>query len=481
MKIIFVSSEAAPFARTGGLGDVVGSLPKGLEKLGHKVSVFMPLYGRIRRDEFKLSPTGGRPSVPVDNRLVTGIVHTAQLPDTNIPVYFIEKNEYYDREELYIDPSTGKDYIDNCARFSFFSRAVLETIKSMGMRPDVIHCNDWQSAMVPTYLKSLYKDDDYFKNTLTVLTIHNVGYQGLFPQEDFKFTGMDVGYYNWKQMEYYGKVNLLKAGIVFSDIITTVSKKYSEEIQTEEFGAGLSGVLKERGRDLYGIINGIDYSVWNPETDKLIPFRYGPNNLEKKKQCKNHLQKKAGLAGREDVPLIGMIGRLTAQKGIDLLVECWDKLMKLDVQLVLLGAGDKEYQETLRSLASKYSGKVSVYIGFDNQLSHEIEAGSDMFLMPSRYEPCGLNQLYSLKYGTVPIVRKTGGLADTITPSVGFLFESYSSEEMLKAVQKAVEAYKDKARWSKLMRAGMTQDWSWDKSAKMYADLYQDALKGIRR
>ncbi len=481
MNIVFISSEVAPFARTGGLGDVVGSLPKGLQRLGHKVSIFMPLYGRIRRDEFKLSPTGFQPSVPIGDKLVTGLVYSANLPDTKIPVYLIEKEEYYNRDEFYVDPSTGRDYADNCERFSFFSRAVLETIKSIGIRPDVIHCNDWQSALVPTYLKSLYKDDDYFEDTLSVLTIHNVGYQGLFPKEDLRVTGLESGDHNWKQLEYYGKINLLKGGIAFSDVITTVSKKYAEEIQTEEFGGDLYGVLKERGRDLYGIINGIDYSVWNPEGDRLIPATYGPNNMEGKKKCKKHLLEKVGLAGKRDVPLIGMIGRLAVQKGIDLLLECWDELMKLDVEFTLLGSGEKKYQEAMKSLADKYPGKASVCIGFDNQLSHEIEAGADMFLMPSRYEPCGLNQLYSLKYGTVPIVRKTGGLADTITPSVGFLFESYSSEEMLKAVRGAVETYNDRAKWVGLMRAGMLQDWSWDKSARLYAELYQDALRKLGR
>ncbi|MCP4366357.1 MAG: glycosyltransferase, partial [Planctomycetes bacterium] len=256
---------------------------------------------------------------------------------------------------------------------------------------------------------------------------------------------------------------------------------YSEEIQTEEFGAGLNGVLQARSTDLYGIVNGIDYSVWNPEDDGLIPATYGPNKLAGKETCKGHLLKKAGLLHKVDVPLIGMITRLAEQKGIDLLLECGDKLMELDISLFLLGTGDGRYQDALTSLADKYPHKAHVHLGFDNRLSHEIEAGADMFLMPSRFEPCGLNQLYSLKYGTVPIVRKTGGLADTVTPSVGFLFESYTSEEMLKAVREAVEAYRDREKWLGLMKAGMLQDWSWDKSAKCYADVYQDAFERVRR
>ena len=481
MKIVFVSSEVAPFARTGGLGDVAGSLPKGLQRLGHEVSVFIPLYGRIRRDGFKLTATGESTIVPVRDKSVTGTVYSVCLPETEIPVYFIENDGYYDREELYVDPSTGKDYADNCERFSFFSRAVLETVKSRGVRPDVIHCNDWQSAIIPAYLKSIYRDDDFFTGILSVLTIHNLGYQGLFPREDLQATGLDAGYYNKRQLEYYGNVNLLKAGIVFSDIITTVSEKYAEEIQTEEFGAGLDGVLRDRGGDLYGIINGIDYSVWSPEVDRLIPARYGPDDLKGKNECKKHLLRKAGLTNQGDMPLIGMITRLAEQKGIELLIECWEELMKLDIRLALLGSGEKRYQEALKDLTGRHPGKASVYIGFDNRLSHEIEAGADMFLMPSRYEPCGLNQMYSLKYGTVPIVRKTGGLADTINPSVGFVFERYSSGEMLKSIREAVAAYGDRAGWTGLMKTGMSQDWSWDKSARQYSDLYRDALKATGR
>lgn len=421
-------------------------------------------------------------SIPVgSNRTVTGAIYTTRLPESKIPVYLIENDGYYDREELYTDPSTGSDYVDNCERFSFFCRAVLEATRSMGTRPDVIHCNDWQSAMIPAYLRNLYKPDDFFRGVLTVQTIHNLGYQGVFPKEDFQATGLDGSHFNDKELEHYGKINLLKGGIVFSDIITTVSKKYGEEIQTEEYGAGLNGVLKERRMDLYGIINGIDYSVWNPEVDGLIPEKYGPDNLRGKSKCKEHLQKRLGLAEKKDVPVIGMITRLVAQKGIDLVLECWDELMELDVELVLLGTGEKKYEDGLRAKAEKHPGKASVYVGFDNQLSHEIEAGADMFLMPSRYEPCGLNQMYSLKYGTVPVVRKTGGLADTINPSVGFVFESYTSKEMLRSVKEAVEAYADGAKWTGLMRTGMLQDWSWDKSARLYSDLYKGALKEKRR
>lgn len=479
MDITYVSSEVVPFARTGGLSDVAGALPKSLQELGHKVYLFMPLYKKIKQGPFKLSPTKFNLSIPMGNKISPGQVYSTILPDTRIPVYFIENKDYYDREGLYQDPATGKDYKDNCERFSFFSRAVLETLQVLGIKPDIIHCNDWQSALVPTYLKTLYKDNNSFRGTASLFTIHNLSYQGLFPKEDMPLTGLDWSYFNWKQLEFYGKINLLKAGIVFSDIITTVSRKYAEEIQTAEFGVGLDGVLRERTADLYGVPNGTDYSVWNPEKDKLIPANYSLKNLKGKKACKQHLQRKLKLP-QSDAPIIGMIGRVASQKGLDLVMECWDELMKEDVKFVLLGTGEPNVEQALKSAAARYPGKASINISFDNQLSHEIEAGADMFLMPSKFEPCGLNQLYSLKYGTVPIVRRTGGLADTIDSSVGFSFQSYSSKEMLETIKKALKLYRDQSKWLELMKKGMLQDWSWERSAKEYSTLYQKALAKVK-
>ncbi|MDO8136086.1 MAG: glycogen synthase GlgA [Candidatus Brocadiales bacterium] len=479
MDITYVSSEVVPFARTGGLSDVAGALPKSLQELGHKVYLFMPLYKKIKQGPFKLSPTKGSLSIPMGNKTSTGLVYSAPLPGTRISTYFIENTTYYDREGLYQDPATGKDYKDNCERFSFFSKAVLETLQVLGIKPDIIHCNDWQSALVPTYLKTLYKDNNSFRGTASLFTIHNLSYQGLFPKEDMPLTGLDWSYFNWKQLEFYGKINLLKAGIVFSDIITTVSRKYAEEIQTAEFGVGLEGVLRERTVDLYGVLNGADYSVWNPEKDKLIPANYSLKNLKGKKACKQHLQRKLKLP-QSDAPIIGMIGRVASQKGLDLVMECWDELMKEDIEFVLLGTGEPNIEQALKSAAARYPGKASINIGFDNQLSHEIEAGADMFLMPSKFEPCGLNQLYSLKYGTVPIVRSTGGLADTIDASVGFSFQSYSSKEMLETIKKALKLYRDQSKWLELMKMGMLQDWSWEKSAREYLTLYQKALAKVK-
>jgi starch synthase len=479
MNIVYVSPEIDPFARTGGLGDVLGALPKSIARLGHRVSLFMPLYKQVKSASgggFSLSPTKITVAVPMPDKTPVGLVYSSYMPEARILVYFIENKEYFERADFYKDPATGQDYKDNCERFAFFSKAVLETIKALGQSPDVLHANDWQTALVPTYLKTLYRDDPLFRNTLTVFTVHNLAYQGLYPKEDMPKTLLDWGYFNWKQLEYHGKLNILKAGLVFSDIITTVSKRYAQEIQTQEFGRGLEGVLLERSKDLFGIVNGVDYNVWNPEKDKLIPSRYSLKNLKGKKACKKHLQRKCGLA-EKDVPLIGWIGRLTEQKGIDLLLEGWEELMGLDLDFVLLGKGDQPYEEALKAKAAKYPGKASVNIGFDNRLSHEIEAGVDMFLMPSKFEPCGLNQLYSLKYGTVPIVRLTGGLVDTVDEQVGFTFNSSSVAEMLATVKKAVEAYGHPACWTELMRRGMLQDWSWDKSAREYVELYQKGLR----
>ncbi len=479
MNIAYVTPEIEPFARTGGLGDVMGALPKSMEKLGHRVSLFMPLYKHIDQKGFSVNPTRMTVAVPMPDRTSLGLVYLTYVPGTRIPVYFIENKGYFERKELYKDPATGKDYKDNCERFAFFSRAVLETMKALGQPPDILHAHEWQAALAPTYLKTLYRDDAFFKNTLTVFTIHNLAHQGLFPKEDMPFTGLDMSYFNLRQLEYYGQINLLKTGIVFADLVTTVSRQYAQEIQTEEYGRGMEGVLQERSKDLFGIVNGVDYEVWNPEKDKFIASRYGLKNLEGKKACKGHLQRKCGLEER-DVPVIGWIGRLVEQKGVDLLVEVWEEMMELDLEFILLGTGDKPYEEALKEKASKYPGKASINIGFDNCLSHEIEAGADMFLMPSKFEPCGLNQLYSLKYGTVPIVRRTGGLVDTVDEQVGFTFNSASASEMLEAVKRAVVAYRNSSQWTELVRRGMLQDWSWEHSGLEYIKLYREGLNRKR-
>ncbi|HLG29215.1 MAG TPA: glycogen synthase GlgA [Candidatus Brocadiales bacterium] len=494
MNIIYVSPEVVPFAKTGGLADVAGALPKCLSKLGHNVSVFMPLYKGVKN---VLNPVQTNLSfeipIPypgtgqVHNNSNCGSIYKGFLPESKTPVYFINNEGYYGRDELYKDPKTGKDYIDNCERFIFFSRGVLEAIKLLKLTPDIIHCNDWQSALISVYLKTLYATDPCFKKVRSVFTIHNLGYQGLFWHWDMKLTGLDWSLFNWKQLEFFGYLNFLKGGIVFSDVISTVSKKYAEEIQTtDDFGKGLEGVLRERAKDLYGILNGIDYSVWDPTHDKLIPANYSINDLKGKQICKRHLQQKFNLP-QKDVPTLAMITRLDVQKGVLLLADIFDELMKLDLQFVLLGTGDREYETRFKDFAKKYPKQLGVNIGFDNRLAHEIEAGADVFLMPSKYEPCGLNQLYSLRYGTVPLVRNTGGLADTITDCTpatlqngkanGFSFDEFTSQALLKIIKRAITLYKDRATWLEVVKNGMVQDWSWERSAKEYAKLYEKALQ----
>jgi len=479
MNILIVSPEAVPFCKTGGLADVAGSLPKELERLGVNVSLILPLYKVVKREG--LRALGLKIRVPISNRIEEASLWQGKTGD-DIPVYFIQKDEYYDREELY--QTAEGDYPDNAERFIFFSRAIIESVKTLGLRPDLIHSNDWQTAMVPVYLKTVYRDDPYFKNTATLLTIHNLGYQGLFWHLDMHLTGLGWEYFTPEGIEFYGKINLLKGGIIFSDIINTVSKTYSKEIQTEEYGLGLDGVLRKRKDDLYGITNGIDYDEWNPATDRYIPSSYSLNDISGKKVCKKALQREMGLE-ETDSPLIGMITRLTIQKGLDILSESIRGLMELDLQLLILGEGEEVYKKLLRDISKRYPKKVALNIGFDPILARKIYAGSDFFLMPSKYEPCGLGQMISLRYGTIPIVRKTGGLADTIREfskrgtGNGFLFKGYSAMALLKAVKKAIRFYDDKDLWRIVLANAMLSDFSWEASAKRYLALYKKAIKRV--
>lgn len=507
MNVLIASPEAVPFCKTGGLADVAGALPKVLEKLGIEVSLILPLYRKVKREGLK--PMNLNIRVPISDRIENASIWKGKTGNS-VPVYFIEKDRYYDREELY-QTSEG-DYTDNAERFIFFSRAILEGVKAIGLKPDVIHANDWQTAMVPVYLKTIYKDDPFFKKTASLLTIHNLGYQGLFWHLDMHLTGLGWEYFTPEGIEFYGKINLLKGGIIFSDIITTVSKTYSKEIQTVEYGFGLDGVLRKRKKDLYGIVNGIDYDEWNPETDRHIPSKYSMNDIKGKIQCKKALQREMGLR-EKDSPLIGMITRLTSQKGLDILSESIEDLMRLDLQLIILGEGEENYQKILLDISKRFPEKAGIKIGFDNILAKKIYAGSDFFLMPSKYEPCGLGQLISLRYGTIPIVRKTGGLADTIkefraksyptnNPPIpplekvgergfekggrggisgnGFLFEKYSASALLKTVEKALSFYHNKDIWRSLIFNAMSSDFSWEASAKKYLNIYRKATKLFR-
>ncbi|MEK7291144.1 MAG: glycogen synthase GlgA [Planctomycetota bacterium] len=486
MRVVYLSSEVVPFAKTGGLADIAGAIPKSLQKLGVEITVIMPLYGIIKENKYPLVKTDIQFEVKIGDKLKSGYVYKGFMPDSKVPVYFLDNEQYYGRNGLYNYPETTKDFEDNSERFIFLSQGALEVINKLNIYPDIVHCNDWQTGLVPVYLKTIYARKECFKNTKTILTIHNIAYQGLFWHWDMKLTGLDWGLFNLKQLEFYGKLNFLKGGIVFSDLINTVSKTYAKEIQTPEYGEGLDGVLRDRSKDLYGIINGVDYSIWNPETDKFVIANYGVKNLSGKQLCKKALQNKFRLPER-NIPVVGLITRLTDQKGLDLVVDKFHDLMKADLQFVLLGTGEQKYQELFQTYANKYPAKVAVKLNFDECSAHEIEAGSDMFLMPSRFEPCGLNQLYSLKYGTVPIVRSTGGLADTITDvrsypitngkANGFLFKEYNSDLLLATIIRALDSFKNKTRWTKLMISGMSQDWSWDMSAREYIALYKKIVK----
>ncbi len=485
MKIAEVSSEIIPYAKTGGLADVVGTLPLYLEKAGHEISIFMPFYKSVKKSGIDIKLSNIAFDIPIGD-----IEHTVTLwksthhGSKNIAIYFIQRDEYYDRDALY-GTETG-DYQDNSERFIFFSRAVIEAIKRLGLSIDIIHCHDWQTALIPVYLKTLFAHNETFASIKTVLTIHNLAYQGMFRQEEMKFTGLDMSLFNWKNLEHWGKINFLKGGIVFADIVTTVSKKYAEEIRTVEFGCGLEDVIKEYENKLYGIINGVDYTEWSPENDNLIPHQYSVEDIGGKALCKKHLQKKLNLPQTE-APLLGMISRLAEQKGVDLLIVIMEELMERDLQLVILGIGDNKYHQMLKEAVPRYNSELSVNIMFDNKLAHEIEAGADIFLMPSKYEPCGLNQMYSLRYGTIPVVRETGGLADTIIDAndenlkngtaTGFTMNGYFAAELLFTIDRALELYKSKTPWNALRKNAMKQDWSWEKSACKYVELFKSVLE----
>lgn len=480
MNILFVSSEVEPFSKTGGLADVSAALPKALERLGHKIYIITPKYKAVDEGKFGLVATGKHIEAPVSKKKTSGEIFQASLGN-NISVYFIRKDDYYFRDYLYSTPEG--DYFDNAERFVFFSRGAIEAAKALDINPDIIHCNDWQTGLIPLFLRTHYKDDPYFNKTKTILTIHNLGYQGQFWAFDMHLLNLGMEYFTPQTLEFYGKISFLKAGIVFSDAVTTVSKKYREEIQTPEYGYGFEGLLKEKAGKIYGIINGIDYDEWDPAKDNLIIKNYSIKDIKGKKACKADLQKAFNLPISPKTPLIGMISRLSSQKGWDIFEEAVDDLMKLDIQFTILGSGDEKYHHLVKSLAKKYPDKISAMITFDNVLSHKIEAGADMLLMPSKYEPCGLNQMISLRYGTIPIVRATGGLDDVIKDydaekgaGNGFKFQKYSFIELINTIKRAKSIHNNTKKWDKLIINVMKEDHSWEKSAEEYDKLYKTLL-----
>lgn len=484
LRILLLSSEVTPFAKTGGLADVSSALPKVLFEMNHDVRIMMPKYGSISERKYTLREVIRLKQIPVvmgDRNIVVN-AKSAFLPDSKVQIYFLGHKPYFDRQELYLDSKTGKDFPDNPQRFALFCRSALETIKLLHWEPHIIHCNDWQTALVPFLLKNDYHNDPLLNKVSTCFTIHNLAYQGNFPVSCLKEIGLPEKYAEQdSQLEFYGNINFLKAGISYADAITTVSPTYAQEIQNDpELGCGLEGVLKERTNDLYGILNGVDYSVWDPERDSLIAHNYSVNNLEAKEKNKVELLKQVGLPFEPNVPVIGMISRLVDQKGFDLVLEAMDKIIKKNVILIILGTGDKKYHQKFLELQKLYKKNLAVILRFDDQLAHAIEAGCDMFLMPSRYEPSGLNQMYSLRYGTIPIVRKTGGLADSVedftenpNKSTGFVFDTYETKTLLRALEAAVDAFKDKKTWQKLVKRAMKEDFSWQASAEKYVKLFQ--------
>lgn len=486
LKILFVSPEVVPFAKTGGLADVAGALPKALKALGCDIRLMMPLYREVRQGNFPLEKILTNLPVLLGDRSLTVDIYEGEL-DQGIPIYFIDREECYDRSHLYGGPKG--DYFDNDLRFSLLARGVLAAARALDFQPHILHGHDWQTGLIPTCLHFQKGNDPYFRETAALFTIHNLAYQGLFPPQILGIAGLPSESFTSEGLEFWGQVNLIKAGIVYSQIINTVSPTYSREIQTADYGYGLEGILRHRKDDLFGILNGVDYQVWNPETDPFLPARYSRRDLSGKAHCKRELLKRFDLSiERETRPLLGMISRLADQKGFDLLAEIIDRVLSQEVTLVVLGAGEEKYHVLFKELAARFPKNLAVRLTFDNSLAHQIEAGCDIFLMPSLYEPCGLNQIYSLKYGTIPVVRATGGLDDTIISfdprngeGTGFKFSPYESKAFYGAIEETLKVFHDRAQWIRLMQNAMAMDFSWEVSAKEYLGLYQSAQERLKQ
>lgn len=471
-KVMMVASEAAPFAKTGGLADVLGALPAALVRRGEAASVVMPKYRGLHPEGIELVLQ----DLPVYINQFRHRTDIWRLYRDGVAYYFVDAPWFFERDGLY--SAYGNDYLDNHLRFAVLSLAALGIARQLE-HPDILHSHDWQSALVPIYAKSWFGNDPRLAGVKHVYTIHNLGYQGRFGSAVVGELGLDGGEFHPGSLEYFGDLNLMKGAIVFADWVTTVSPTYAREIQTWEDGFGLDGLLRARSGQLTGILNGVDYAEWNPATDKHLPAHYTADNLEGKAACKRALLEAFGFgADRHDRPLIGVVSRFAEQKGFDLLQPIGDELMKEDVTLVALGSGEPHYEWIFHDLASRHHGNARVWHGYNNSLAHLIEAGADMFLMPSRYEPCGLNQIYSLKYGTPPVVRATGGLDDTIEESTGFKFGEYSPGALLGSLRYALHCWRDRDSWQERMRLGMSRDFSWDRSAEEYAALYRRLLGG---
>ena len=481
MNIVFAASECVPYSKTGGLADVIGSLPRCLAALGHQVSVFLPRYRQTKLED---PVTVVRSiTIPFDDKyrfasIVSGGSHRG------VKTFFVEHPEFFDRDGLY--GTAAGDFPDNAERFALFCRCVIEASKVLGV-PHIFHCHDWQTALIPVMLRTIYADDPAFKEVATVFTIHNMGYQGVFPADTLPLLMLPWELFTISRMEFFGQVNFLKGALATADYVTTVSRRYSQEIQTAEYGFGLDGVLRNRASTVVGILNGVDYDEWSPETDRYIAAHYSAADLSGKATCKQALFKALGFEGVDPkLPVLGIVSRFATQKGFDLIAQIMDRLAREDMVIVALGTGEPVYEEMFVRLSRIFPGKIAGRIAYDNTLAHMIEAGADMFLMPSRYEPCGLNQIYSLKYGTPPIVRATGGLDDTVEPwnartakGTGFKFSDYNGEALLSAIRNALQAFRDETSWHTLMRNGMVMDFSWNVSAREYGKVYEKARQSV--
>ncbi|MFQ5681352.1 MAG: glycogen synthase [Candidatus Omnitrophota bacterium] len=454
MKVLFCSSEIVPFAKTGGLADVAGALPASLKQQGVDVVLAMPEYRGIE--------------IACGDRLSPDL--SCSLTPQGIRIYFIRNDRYFKREGLYGD---GRgDYPDNLERFAFYCRGALSAIKQTGFRPDIIHCNEWQTGLIPVFLNRVLARDPFYKDIKTVLSLHNLAYQGVFPLSDFEKLRIDYRLSDSRGLEIYGKINLLKAGIELCDAVNTVSPTYAREILTPEFGCGLEGVLAKR-KHVFGILNGLDYEIWDSLRDKFVFKRYSVDSAEDKAVNKSGLQKEAGLPVSSHVPLLGMVARLAEQKGLELLCSVLEDISPDEAQIVVLGTGEERYHRLLAASQDRHPRLLRAYLKFDEGLAHKIYAGADLFLMPSRYEPCGLGQMISLKYGTIPLVFRTGGLADTVSAQNGFVFETYDKEHLLAAIRRATSAYKDKPAWQRLVNKAFGYDFSWQRAAAEYLRLYR--------
>ena len=475
MRIAMISPEVTPFAKTGGLADVAGTLAVALERLGHEVSLVMPAYRCVLQGDFALEETAIQISVPLAERNEEGAVLKAGV-GKNISVYLVRADRYFDRDSLY--GTSAGDYPDNAERFVFFSRAALEILRRNPV--DIVHCHDWQSALAIVFLKTQAARYPELTSSRTVFTAHNLGFQGIFGESEWPLLDLDRSYFGPQYLEFHSHVNFLKGALVFADKITTVSPSYAREIMGKEQGFGLEGVLQRRAVDVVGILNGVDYGQWNPAVDPWIAERYTKSNLAAKHNCKQSLQRALGLPVRDEVPMLGIVSRLTSQKGFDLIEKIFGQLMARDLQIAILGSGEERYEEFFRRVAKRFPKKVGVRVGFDEALAHQIEAGADIFLMPSLYEPCGLNQMFSLKYGTIPVVRAVGGLKDSVEDfdpeqetGTGFVFEPYEPEALMAVVERALRVYGDRKAWTALRRRAMSKDFSWERSANAYSNLYE--------